>query len=161
MDYAEILQQCEEPAIGGAVLEAIGALFEGELQLLSLGAKEEAIAFHLARHLQPYFPDRVVDFEYSLMGEAPKTVTHDKKPQRVFPDIIAHIRNNRALGIPDNEANILVIEIKKDTNREAKQRDIRKLRAYRRELGYRHALFLRFATGEFAGTIVECEWVDA
>jgi hypothetical protein len=153
MDFAQVLEQCDNPAVGAAVLGALNKLFESDRQLLELDAKEEAIAFHFARYLQPHFPELHVDFEYSLMGDAPKTVTYDKRPQRVFPDVIVHIRHSKT--------NVLAIELKKDTNREAKDRDIRKLRAYRRELEYLHALFLRFGTGESAGAVVECEWVDA
>jgi hypothetical protein len=160
-DFAHVLEQSDDPAVGKAVLGALNKLFERDPQLLELDAKEESIAFHFARYLQPHFPDRSVDFEYDRMGGAPKTVTHDEKPQRVYPDVIVHIRNNQAAGIPNNAANLLAIELKKDTNPEAKARDIGKLRAYRHELEYRHALFLRFGTREFAGTITECEWVDA
>jgi hypothetical protein len=46
------------------------------------------------------------------------------------------------------------------TDPKSKDDDIRKLRAYRRELGYLHALFVRFGVREQAGTICECEWVD-
>ena len=161
MDFTQVLEQSDDLAVGKAVLGALNKLFECDRQLLELDAKEEAIAFHFARYLQPHFPDRSVDFEYGRMGDAPKTVTHDEKPQRVYPDVIVHIRNNQAVGIPNNAANLLAVELKKDTNPEAKGRDIGKLRAYRRELEYRHALFLRFGTGQFAGTITECEWVHA
>jgi|SRR5512138_935394 len=153
MEFVEVLESCDDPAVAEAVLGAINTLFERELRLLSLGAKEEAIAFHLAGYLKPYFPELNVDFEYDRMGDAPKTVTYDELPQRVYPDIIVHIRETRT--------NILAVELKKDTNRETKNRDIRKLRAYRRELEYRHALFLRFGTGDAAGTICECERVNA
>jgi hypothetical protein len=54
----------------------------------------------------------------------------------------------------------LAIELKKDVNTEDTWRDISKLRAYRRELEYRHALFIRFGTCEAAGMVTECEWVD-
>jgi hypothetical protein len=161
MDFASIADRCDDPAVGKVVLDAIVALFERDLDLLRMGVKEETITCHLARYLYPYFPDLHIDVEYSLMGDAPKAVTYDERPQRVYPDIIVHIRNNRAKGIPNAAANLLAIEVKKDTNLEETERDIRKLRAYRRELEYRHALFLRFGTGEAAGTVIECEWVDA
>lgn len=152
MDFVVVIQQCEDATVRDALLGALRTLFERDRKLLELSAKEEAIAFHLARYLQPYFPELHVDFEYDRMGDAPKTVTYDERPQRVFPDIIVHLRHT--------PTNVLAVELKKDTNGEAKDRDIRKLSAYRRELGYRHALFVRFGTGVAAGAIEECEWVD-
>ena len=161
VEFASRLLHCEDHYIGKAVLGAVQRLFDRDFELLQMGVKEETIASHLAHYLDPYFPDLQVDVEYSLMGEAPKMVTHNESPQRVFPDIIVHVRNNAAIGIPNAQANALVVELKKDTNIEATDRDIAKLRAYRRELGYRCALFMRFGTHDAAGTICECEWVDA
>ena len=119
LDLARVLAQCNDPAVGNAVLGALNKLFQSDRQLLELDAKEEAIAFHFARYLQPHFPELHVEFEYSLMGDAPKTVTYDKRPQRVFPDVTVHIRHSKT--------NVLAIELKKDTNRETKDRDISKL----------------------------------
>jgi hypothetical protein len=162
MDFASVLLQCEDPYVGNAVLGAVSRLFDRDIDLLQMGIKEETIASHLAHYLDPYFPDLHVDVEYSLMDDAPKMVTYDENPQRVFPDIIVHIRNNKAAGISDEQSNVLAIELKKrDTNGEATDRDLAKLRAYRRELRYRHALFMRFGTGAAAGTICQCEWIDA
>jgi Uma2 family endonuclease len=161
MDFAARLLECEDAHIGVAVLQAILKLFDRDIELLRIGIKEETIASLLAHYLDPYFPELNVDVEYSLMGEVPKMVTYCKKPQKVYPDIIVHVRNNLASGIANNQANVLAIELKKDTNTETTSRDIAKLRAYRRELGYQNALFIRLGTGHAAGTISECEWVDA
>jgi hypothetical protein len=59
----------------------------------------------------------------------------------------------------ETETNLLAIELKKESNPEKKGKDILKLRAYRRELGYIHGLFLRLGVGENAGSVSECEWV--
>lgn len=85
------------------------------------------------------------------MGDAPKKVAWSEKPDEVYPDIIVHVRMT--------DTNILAIELKKDSNPEKKDRDILKLKAYRRELGYTHALFVRLGVGKDSGTISECEWV--
>jgi hypothetical protein len=154
MDFAKALKECVAPAVAEAALDAISKLFERDGKLLALDAAERAIAVQIAHHLRPHFDGFDIDVDYNRMGDAPKTVAHDDKPERVYPDIIVHTRG-------DNTANVLVIEIKKDTNREPKDRDIRKLRAYLRELDYRHALFLRFGTGKSAGTVLECEWIYA
>ncbi len=63
----------------------------------------------------------------------------DTDARTVSPDIIVHHR-----GTPDN---LLVIEVKKSRNREPDNRDEQKLKAFKEELHYRYALFLRLNTG--------------
>ncbi len=151
MNYAEILTSCEEPAVGAAVLAGLNRLFERDAQLLTINASEKAIAAKLAQYLQPHFPVYHVDVEYNRMGEAPKKVVWSERPDEVYPDIIVHLRMT--------DTNVLAIELKKDSNPEKKEKDILKLGAYRRELGYSHALFIRLGIGPDAGTVSECEWV--
>lgn len=85
------------------------------------------------------------------MGDAPKTVAWSDKPERVYPDIIVHRRRTTT--------NLLAIELKKTSNPESKEDDLLKLAAYRKDLGYLHALFLRLGVGKIAGTVPECQWV--
>lgn len=151
MDYAKVLQSCDDPRIGTAVLDSLQRLFNIDKQLLSVNASEQAIAAKIAQYLQPHFPINHVDVEYNRMGEAPKKVAWSKRLDEVYPDIIVHLR--------ETNTNILVIELKKDSNPETKDKDILKLRAYRRELGYLHALFLRLGVGAGLGKVSECEWV--
>ena len=151
MDYSEILQNCEDPAVGAAVLDSLNRLFTSDKQLLLINASEQAIAAKIAQYLQPHFPDNHIDVEYNRMGKAPKKVVWRKNPDEVYPDIIVHLR--------ETETNVLAIELKKDSNSEKKKKDILKLRAYRREFGYLHTLFLRLGVGEKSGLVSECEWV--
>lgn len=151
MNYAEVLTECHEPLVGTAVLNSLNLLFEKDGQLLAINASEQSIAAKLAQYLQPYFPNYNVDVEYNRMGEAPKKVAWSEKPEEVYPDIIVHVRMT--------DTNVLAIELKKDSNPEKKDRDILKLKAYRRELGYVHALFVRLGVGKDSGTVSECEWV--
>jgi len=44
--------------------------------------------------------------------------------------------------------NLLVIEVKKSTNTESDDKDLAKLVAFKVQLGYGNALFIRFVTGE-------------
>ena len=152
MEYAEILTKCEEPAVGKAVLHSLIEFFKRDAQLLVVNASEQAIAAKIAQYLQPHFDGYHVDVEYNRMGGVPKLVAWREKPDEVYPDIIVHQRMT--------ESNMLAIELKKDSNREKKTKDIQKLRAYRRELGYLHALFIRLGVGANAGTVSECEWVN-
>lgn len=151
MNYAKVLTECHEPLVGAAVLAALTQLFERDGPLLAINASEQAIAAKLAQYLQPHFPKHDVDVEYNRMGEAPKKVALSEKPEEVYPDIIVHVRMT--------DTNVLAIELKKDSNSERKDRDILKLKAYRRELGYAHALFVRLGVGTGLGTVSECEWV--
>jgi hypothetical protein len=152
MSYAKVLTDCSEPLVGKAVLNALNLLFEKDSQLLAINASEQAIAAKLAQYLQPHFPKHDVDVEYNRMGQAPKKVAWSERPEEDYPDIIVHVRMT--------ETNVLAVELKKDSNPEKKDRDILKLRAYRRELGYAHALFIRLGIGKGTGTVSECEWVS-
>lgn len=154
VDFAAALEACDVPAVGKAVRDALSTLFDRDGKLLEIGAAERTIAARIANYLRPHFEGSDIDVDYNRMNDAPKTVAYDELPELVYPDIIVHVKG-------DNSANVLVIELKKDTNREPKERDIRKLLAYRRELEYRHALFLRLGTGKSSGVVLECEWVDA
>lgn len=152
MDYAQMLSDCPSPNIGFAVLDALTKLFEKDIRLLELDASEKSTAAKIAQYLQPHFADMHIDVEYNRMGDAPKKVSWSGKPEEVYPDIIVHQRGNKT--------NILAIELKKNSNRERKNKDILKLRAYRNELGYQYALFLRLGVKAGAGIVSECEWVD-
>lgn len=134
------------------MLSALDLLFQNDANLLAVNIAEQTIAARLAGYLQGHFPGYDVDVEYNRMGDAPKTVAWSDKPERVYPDIIVHRRRTGT--------NILAIELKKTSNPETKDNDLLKLAAYRRDLGYLHALFLRLGVGDIAGTVPECEWVS-
>lgn len=154
MNYKAVLEQFGNEEVPRAVMNALDLLFAQDMKLLQKDVAERTIASQLARHLHPFLSGLDIDVEYNAMGDDPKRVTWKANaPTLVYPDIIVHHRGTNT--------NVLVIEIKKDSSGKGKDDDIRKLRAYRRELGYRYALFLRFATGGAAGTVLECEWVDA
>jgi hypothetical protein len=89
-----------------------------------------------------------VDSEYNRDRHHPKRLdlphrynvgSDDLDAKTVFPDIIVHRRGT--------DQNIVVIEVKKSTNFEDDEWDIRKLAAFKNQLGYRVALFFRFRTG--------------
>lgn len=151
MNFSQVLSECKDYRIGFAVFDALKNLFENDIQLLCLNASEESVAAKIAQYLQPHFPSMHVDVEYNRMGCAPKKVAWSGTLEEVYPDIIVHLR--------DTNTNILAIEIKKDSNREPKDKDILKLQAYRTELGYQHALFIRLGVTAGAGSVSECEWV--
>lgn len=151
MTHRDTIANCTDPSVGRAVLTALDVLFRRDANLLAVNVAEQTIAARLAGYLQEHFPDHDVDVEYNRMGDAPKTVAGSGKPEQVYPDIIVHRRRT--------DTNILAIELKKTSNPETKDRDLLKLAAYRRDLGYLHALFLRLGVGDTAGTVPECQWV--
>ena len=153
VDYETVLSGCKDVRIGAAVLDALKQFFEKDIQLLRLNASEQAAAAKIAQYLQPHFSGMHVDVEYNRMGKAPKKVAWRDKPEEVFPDIIVHVR--------ETETNILAVELKKSSNPELKAKDIKKLLAYRSELGYVHALFMRVGVLNKAGGVLECEWVGS
>jgi hypothetical protein len=125
---------------------AIQRLLASDLQLLALDVNERSITHKLATYLQIAFPDYDVDCEYNRCFDEIKTLHvpadnvswDDTQAKTVFPDIIVHHRNT--------DINILVVEVKK-LNGGNEAFDFIKLQAFRGELGYQHAVFLRFRTG--------------
>lgn len=153
MDFATVLKSYEAQEIGVPVLAAVQKLLETDHYLLGVNASEQSIAARLAQYLQNHFNEMDVDVEYNRMGDAPKRVAWSEDKDAVYPDIIIHLRGTNT--------NILAIEIKKDSNRETKVKDLKKLLAYRQDenLMYQHALFMRFGVKDGSGTLSECEWV--
>lgn len=144
---------------GVAVVRALQTLFKQDDDLLRVDANERSITFRLAMHLQSELPGLHVDCEYNRDGIDPKRIQHlyldpnaeDTEAKTAFPDIIAHIRGT--------SRNYLVIEFKKTSNSVSRDIDFAKLRGYRRNLGYEHALFLELlVSGE--PEVHRAEWVE-
>jgi hypothetical protein len=143
--------------IRGRFEKALSQLLSDDLDLLERNAAERAIGGRLAAHLAVLFPEHNVDVEYDRHGLEPKAV--ELPPlcrggglRRVIPDIVVHRR-----GI-DSE-NILVIELKRETNREPRDCDRAKLRALREQLSYQEAVFVDLPAGFRAkDRTVTVEW---
>lgn len=142
---------------GGAVIRALSELLNNDQDLLGIDANERSITFRFAMYLQQHFPDWTVDCEYNRDGTEPKRLGHlelypdseDDEAKTVFPDVIVHRRGTRN--------NYLVLEFKKATSRVDRQIDLRKLRGYKQQLGYEHALFVEVGT-EGQAIITMIEW---
>lgn len=128
------------------ISEALDQLVSKDIDILSIDVNERAISHRLAVYLETLFPDWNVDCEYNRNHSDPKMLdiprrkiaTDDIDARTVFPDIIIHRRNN------DN--NLLVIEMKKSTSRESDHYDYTKLEAFKCQLGYRYAAFIKVGT---------------
>lgn len=144
-------------APGEAVADALSELLANDHHLLGVDANERSITFRFAMYLQMRLPEWVVDCEYNRDGIEPKRLgsfdlypdNEDDEAKTVFPDVIVHLRGERQ--------NHLVLEFKKSTSRIDRQIDLRKLRGYKQQLGYEHALFVEVGTDGQA-TVAVLEW---
>jgi len=139
------------------VNKAIKFLLEKDRNLLENDSSERSITHKLACYLEKYFPEWDIDCEYNRNLIDTKKLkdtcknSSEENGSSVFPDIIIHKRMSTK--------NYIVIEVKKTTNKEKDECDIQKLEAFRKELGYRHGLFLRFRTGSTDVKVETCEWI--
>jgi hypothetical protein len=101
----------------------------------------------LAFYLQIEFPELSVDVEYNRDGATPRRLglpeacanyLNSDGEALVVPDVIVHQRGHEG-------PNILVLEVKKTTNREPRDCDRARVSALRAQLGYAF------------GALIECE----
>jgi len=137
--------------------KALNQLLSDDIDLLERNAAERAIGGRLAAHLAVLFPEHNVDVEYDRHGLEPQAVElppycRGGGRKRVIPDIVVHQR-----GIDDE--NLLVVELKKETNRESRDCDRAKLHALRDQLRYQAAVFIDLPAGpEAKDRAVRAEW---
>ena len=144
--------------IEAALFQSLDILVWSDSDMLYNDVNERSISHRLAVYLEPLFPGWNVDCEYNrdhdepkLLDIVPRNVTSDDTQARtVFPDIIVHKRGT-------NE-NLLVIEMKKTTSQENDKFDLGKLEAFKKQLGYQFAIFIKVQTDGVAG-IEFIHWV--
>jgi len=98
------------------------------------------------------FQEWIVDCEYNKHWDKIKTLDlpnykvdwDDTEAKSVFPDIIVHIMGG-------DGPNLLVIEVKKSSNRSNRTHDYNKLKEYGEILLYSCSLFLEIGTKDSAG----------
>lgn len=122
------------------VKAALAMLFARDGKLLEYAAGERAVVAKLASYLSPLFRSYDVDVEYNRHGLDKKMLDLPSDcrgggRKRVFPDIIVHRRGH-------DEANLLVIEVKKVTNTEPRTCDRAKIEAMKREFGYKWGVLI-------------------
>lgn len=141
-----------------ALDQAIEQLIEADYEILRMDINERSISHKLALYLESFFRDWDVDCEYNRNHDDPKRLnirrrsiqSDDTQATTVFPDIIVHRR-----GTDDN---YVVIEMKKTSSQESDDYDLEKLRAFKEQLGYRFAIFIKVKTG-IAPEIENVQWV--
>ena len=143
---------------GEAVIFALNSLLKHDSYLLIIDANERSISFRFAMYLQRVLKDWVVDCEFNRDGVEPKKLGHlelypqseDEEAKTVFPDVIVHRRGTGE--------NFLVLEFKKSTSKVDRAIDNQKLRGYKSQLGYMHALFIEVGTGGQA-SVAHIQWI--
>ncbi len=145
---------------------AVMKLMEKDEYLLQNDVNERSITHRLAMYIQEQFPEWDVDCEYNKIDFGENGITtkriadnddveyikiNDTNGKTVYPDIIIHHRGHW------NE-NLLVIEVKKSTNNEDINNDLKKLEKLKHQLKYQHTLFLKFNTGEKDISVNEPLW---
>jgi len=140
------------------VADSLNMLFEKDVFLLEADAAERAIAAKLALYLAPHFPKHQVDVEYNRHGLVPKAVHLPQDCRggglkRIFPDLVVHQRGH-------DKENILVIQIKKETNHESRDCDRAIVIAMKREFRYVYGLLIDVPAGPGAkNRKPRLEWV--
>jgi hypothetical protein len=138
------MKELVEKALEGA----LDTLVRADFELFQLDANERSISHRFAKYLEPYFTGWNIDCEYNRthgfskrLNIIPRNIkSDDTKAITVFPDIIVHRRNT------DN--NLVVIEIKKTSSQEDDQYDLNKLKAFKKELKFKFAIFIKIKTGK-------------
>ena len=121
---------------------ALEVLQERDFFLLKNDVNERSITHKLAIYLENEFPDWDIDCEYNRNHEDIKrlnikrknVMTDDTKGKTVLPDIIIHKRNT--------DKNFIAIEVKKSSSSESRDLDIKKLKAFKSQLGYKNAFYI-------------------
>ncbi|GGG88693.1 hypothetical protein [Paenibacillus radicis (ex Gao et al. 2016)] len=151
--------------------------------LLQNDLNERTIAHKLANYLQEEFNEYNVDCEYNknvdeetgnkniyflkmdcleLNKEFAKVTTIDDVEymrKSIYPDIVIHERGT-------NTRNLLIIEIKKSTNRTDRKFDFKKMQCYtdssrHNKLSYTWGLFIEFKIGDSSLLSPELIWYTA
>jgi len=124
---------------------SIEKLMKIDAELFFININERTITHKLAEYLQQEFLDYNVDCEYNRHFDKLKELDlptdridwNDTEAKTVFQDIIIHRRNS--------DINLVVIEIKKSSNRTNRQIDINKLVGFTKDpFSYELGLFIEF-----------------
>jgi len=133
-------------------------LLRSDSDILTMDVNERSISHRLAIYLEKYFPGWNVDCEYNRDHDDPKRLniqrrnirSDDTQATTVYPDIIIHRRGTKE--------NYVVIEMKKTSSQESDEHDLGKLDAFKTQLGYKHAIFIKISTGNIP-SIESVQWI--
>lgn len=135
--------------VAAKIDSCIQSLLKNDTKLLSSDVHERTVTQQLAAYMQGKFPDWQVDCEYNRLGDEVKRLRLRDGIVPVVSDIIARVR--------DSEENLLVIEAKKNDQPRVEDGDYERLDAFKDQLGYKYAIFLKLVTGKTPG--IEVFWI--
>ena len=131
---------------------ALEQLLENDGYLFHNQANERSLCHRLALYMEGLFKGYSVDCEYNRSAEESKRMkfdveevekglgnknsSKDLEAKTVYPDIIVHKRG-------DNSDNLVVIEAKKDTNKDSDNDKI-KIKKYMNQLKYKNGFLVKF-----------------
>ncbi|MGB9488427.1 MAG: hypothetical protein WCD04_20220, partial [Terriglobia bacterium] len=142
-----------------ALNDAIKKLFVNDSSLLENDVAERAICAQIGQYLKPHFPNHNVDVEYDRHGIEPKRVRLPKNCRSthkslILPDIVVHQRAH------DRE-NLMVIQVKKETNSEPRACDRAIVLAMKRDFKYAVGVLLDLPAGSGAAArTAKFEWLS-
>ena len=140
------------------LISSLDTLYANSLEIIVSDVAERTLCARLAAILQRNFDEYDVDVEYNRHGVRPKDIELPDADgvltsNRVSPDIIVHQPGH-------DDANLLVVEVKKTTNAQPENSDLFKLAQIKEQLSYRFAVFLRLPAGATADRAdVRLVWV--
>jgi len=145
--------------VDSKIRQAISELLKHDSPLLKFDVNERTVSHQLAIYIKTEFPDWDVDCEYNrnhddikrLRLPREKVDSDDTFAQTVFPDIIIHHRGT--------DENLVVIEIKKSSNPQSPDRDFQKLTAFKSQLGYEYAVFIKFNVEKDKVGLEQISWL--
>lgn len=141
--------------------QALAAFHASELHLLRRDASERSITHRLALHLTPLFPDFDIDCEYNRDSfDVKRLELHDRPVQDDDTGGGDGLSGHRGASPGHNDANLLEIEVKKAGAAISADYDMLKLRAFKIELKYQHAVHLTLGLGADGTLLTKVTWLD-
>jgi len=133
--------------VESALNASLDQLLRCDGDILAMDVNERSISHRLASYMEVVFHGWNVDCEYNRNHDDPKRLdirrrniqSDDTQATTVFPDIIVHHRGTYE--------NFVVIEMKKTSSQESDDYDLEKLNAFKEQLGYQFAIFIKVRTG--------------
>lgn len=131
-----------EPSVRDLVGRALEQLFAKDGFLLEANVAERTIAARLAVYLEPYFPQHDVNVEYNRHGILPKRLNLPAYGggKLILPDVVVHRQAN-------DENNLLVVQVKKETNNESRDYDRAVIAGLKQDYGYTWGVLIDLPAG--------------
>jgi hypothetical protein len=137
-----LTEKKKDASVKAVVGEAVEQLFAKEAFLLEADVAERTVAARLAVYLEPHFPQHQVNVEYNRHGLHPKRL---KLPayggeKLILPDVVVHRQGH-------DENNLLVIQVKKETNNESREYDRAVIAGMKQDYGYMWGVLIDLPAG--------------